>query len=365
MTGGILTSEDHLGDFEDSRLYIHESDATAIKGFLREMVTQSVIPFMEGRVMTWNDQVVSRRRGISGRFMSLSKRFAGFGSTRTTQPGISDNPGPSGSNYDILKGYYPSETAEGMMRQLADYAFMLRDWKHAYNTYELLRADFSNDKAWMYQAAASEMSVISYLLVPQNIGTKARSETIDQLLDISSYSYLTRCSKPAGAIRCITLAIELLKNRGPSAAEDAANWGAKLLELGILSPVAQAFITECIADCYRSRSMDGLLEIGSRRRRTAFWNTLASKTWLDCKLLFQARERLKLASISYRHDHRLELDVPFSSMQFFWGNLKHTILYVDNEFLLPKFDENNGILQQKPNLFVKNENIDDGKKHQF
>lgn len=314
---------------------------------------------MESRVMTWNDQVASKRRGISGRFMSLSKRFTGFGSTKATQPGITVSPSPSGSNYDALKGYYASETTEAMMRQLADYAFMLRDWKHAHNTYELLRIDFGNDKAWMYQAAASEMSAVSYLLTPQNIGTKARSETVDQLLEISSYSYLTRCSKPSGAIRCITLAIELLKSRGPSTAEDAANWGAKLLELGILTPIAQAFLTERIADCYRSHLKGELLELGSRRRRTAFWNTLASKTWLDCKMLYQARERLKLAISSYRHDHRFEPGVPFSSMQPFWENLKRTIMYVDNESFELKIDENHDEFHQKSNFMMKNHNVND------
>ena len=74
------------------------------------------------------------------------------------------------------------------MRQLADYAFMLRDWKLAYATYEFLRADFATDKAWMYHAAANEMSAISFLLIPQNLSSKSRSETVDQILEITSYS---------------------------------------------------------------------------------------------------------------------------------------------------------------------------------
>jgi hypothetical protein len=40
------------------------------------------------------------------------------------------------------------------MRKLADFAFMLRDWKLAHSTYDLLRTDFNNDKAWKYHAAA-------------------------------------------------------------------------------------------------------------------------------------------------------------------------------------------------------------------
>lgn len=40
------------------------------------------------------------------------------------------------------------------MRKLADYAFMLRDWKLALSCYDLLRTDFANDKAWRYHAGA-------------------------------------------------------------------------------------------------------------------------------------------------------------------------------------------------------------------
>jgi trafficking protein particle complex subunit 8 len=40
------------------------------------------------------------------------------------------------------------------MRKLADYAFMLRDWRLAHSTYDIVRKDFGNDKAWKYAAGA-------------------------------------------------------------------------------------------------------------------------------------------------------------------------------------------------------------------
>ncbi len=314
-------------------MYIHESDATAIKNFLREMVTQSIVPFMEGRVTTWNDQMASRRRGISGRFMSISKRLASFGSMKVSHSGPSASSGPNGSNFDAQQGYYVAETAEAQMRQLADHAFMLRDWKLAHTTYESLRADFRNDSAWLYHAAANEMFAVSYLLIPPNMGSKVRSDTIDKMLEIASYSYLIRCSKPSGAIRCLIIATELLQGGGSTGTEDAAKWGAKLLELGILTPIAQAFVTERIADCYRSRSGDGVLEIGSRKRQTAFWNTLAAKTWVDRGKLFQACSRLQLAGISYRTFDQQGINLPFPSMQTLWDKLEQTA-YSNNDELL-------------------------------
>lgn len=308
-------------------MYIHESDATAIKNFLREMVTQSIVPFMESRVTTWNDQVASRRRGISGRFMSMSKRLAGFGSIKAT------NPSTTGSNFDVQQGYYSSETPEAQMRQLADYSFMLRDWKLAHSTYELLRTDFRNDSAWLYHAAANEMFATSFLLAPQNMSSKVRTDTVDQILEIASYSYLKRCSKPSGAIRCLTVAIELLKSRGSAGAEDAAKWGAKLLEFGILTIIAQAFITERIADCYRSRPGAGLLRTGSRNRQTAFWDILAAKAWMDLGKFVRVRHRLQLASIAYQRFSDKAMTLPFPSMEPLWNELER-IEYPDQDDLL-------------------------------
>jgi hypothetical protein len=76
------TSEDD----EDPTPFIFESDASAIRSFVREMVTQSLIPSMERASAQWNDQVASRRRGISGRFMSLSKRFTTVGVRSSSGP---------------------------------------------------------------------------------------------------------------------------------------------------------------------------------------------------------------------------------------------------------------------------------------
>lgn len=266
--GFVAKSIGFTNDVEKSEQYLPESDVAAIRTFLREMVVQSIVPFMENRVMTWNDQVASRRRGISGRFMSLSKRWTGFGSTKTgtSSPGGTTS---SGTNYNSHAGFYPPDSPEATMRQLADYAFMLRDWRLAYTTYDLVRADFGHDKAWQYHAAANEMAAITSLLNSQTSMVRYRADLVDQMLDTASYSYLTRCALPWGAIRCLTLAVELLGSRGSICADDAARWGGRLLELDVLRPISQTMITERVADCYMSRST-------SRKRKAAFWNILAS-----------------------------------------------------------------------------------------
>lgn len=315
--------------------YIFDSDASALRSFLRELVTQSIVPFMENRIMTWNDQVASRRRGLSGRFMSLSKRWTSFGTSRTSSPNSSS---PSNSNYDPNLGIYAPSTPEATMRTLADYAFMLRDFRLAYSTYDFLRSDFAHDKAWAYHAAANEMAALSYLLIPQNASSgRSRTETVDQLLETATYSYLTRCSLPFGAIRTLTLAVELLKSRGPAAAEDAARWGGKLLELGVLSPIAQAFMAERMAECYRSRATGrGQLRLGAKRRQTAFWSLLAAESWMRVDKTTQARRQLYAARTLYTshpgphpptspNNNNKEIPLPFASMHPLWDALEQAI----------------------------------------
>lgn len=330
-------SEDYADDVELSDKYILESDAAAIKSLLREMVTQSIVPFMESRVMTWNDQVASRRRGIGGRFMSLSKRWTGFGTGKSTTPGAGVS-NPSGSNYDYQQGFYPPETPEATMRQLGDYAFMLRDYKLAYSTYDYLRADFGHDKAWSYHAAANEMAAISSLLTSHAFNSKSRSESLDQMLESAAYSYLTRCSLPFNVNRCLTIAIELLKSRGAIVADDAARWGGKLLELGVLTPGAQALTTERIAECYMSRRVPSLAAVGTRNRQAALWDVLGSESWMRLDNLDQAQVRLREASTLYGLGNQGSARLPFPSMQDLWQRLNSALRDASADDYLPLVD---------------------------
>lgn len=285
---------------------------------------------MESRVMTWNDQVASRRRGISGRFMSLSKRWTGFSSTKSNASTPGGN-NASGSNYNAQNGFYPPDTPEATMRQLADYAFMLRDWKLAFNTYDFLRTDFGQDKAWQYHAAANEMAAITSLVNPQPASLKSRSETIDQMLDTAAYSYLIRCTMPFSITRCLTVAVELLRGRGPVPAEDAARWGGKLLEFGALKPIAQALTTERVADCYMTRIDVLVPAIGSRRRQAALWKILASKSWGRLGRKEHARQRLLEASRLYAVAQDGTASLPFASMRALWNDVDYALKETDQD----------------------------------
>ncbi|KAL8916508.1 MAG: hypothetical protein Q9208_008486 [Pyrenodesmia sp. 3 TL-2023] len=292
--------------------YVFEPDAAALRSFIRELVTQSIVPFMEGRIVTWNDQVASKRRGIGGRFMSLSKRWTGFGASKASNFAA---PTASNSNFDPAKGYYPPESPEVIMRQLGDYAFMLRDFKLAFSTYDSIREDFNTDKAWLYHASATELACVSYLLIPQTLSNRSRSEMIDQKLNAALYSYLTRSSLPFGAVRSVILVAELLKGRGPAAAEDAAKWIIRLLNLGILTPLQQAFLTERIADIHHAQDGSSSLRLGSRRRQAVLWNTLASALWTKLDKPAEASCRLHECSRMMDGLSRGNVDPPFPAMR--------------------------------------------------
>lgn len=297
-----MSAQEELVDIERSEAqggpvdltrYIYESDATAIRTFIREMVTQSIIPTMERNISVWNDQVASKRKGISGRFITLSKRWTGFAGGTRNSTGSS-----SSSNYEA-SGYYRPDTPEAIMRKLADYAFMLRDWKLSMSTYELLRADFSNDKAWKYHAAANEMTALALLIMPQNMSSKTRLDNIVSMLDQASYSYNTRCSSPYGTLRSMALGLELLRMRGGSAVDEAVRWGTRIMESRITGQIGDALFKERMAVCCATKQGVGSLGWGSWRRKSAFWSVLGAEAWINQAKYIPAQRCLNEARNMY------------------------------------------------------------------
>ncbi len=279
--------------------YIFSSDATALRGFVRELIAQSIIYHMEQRIALWNEQIASRRRGISGRFMSLSKRWTGIG-TSARSSSSTMNVSTSG-NYDSLQGTYRYEDPESLLRKLADYAFMLRDYKLAASTYELLRGDYANDKAWKHLAGANEMCCVATLLNPltSSGSSKFKIENFDNMLETASYSYLSRCNDPALALRTILLGTELLKVRGRSASELAAKWAIRSLELNLVGSIGHVLVSERVASCFSERIGIGNTNWGTRRRKAALWNIMAADEWMKLGRAEIAAEKLDEAQELY------------------------------------------------------------------
>ena len=131
-------------------------DITRICALVKELVTQSVVPWMEARVREWNELWHSNRRGLTGRL---------FGAGRKLFSSRPNSPSPNATlGYNVVKGYYAITSVEALSRRLADFAFMLRDYKFASTVYDSLRRDSAQDRAWRYAAAATEMYGLSLLL---------------------------------------------------------------------------------------------------------------------------------------------------------------------------------------------------------
>ena len=316
------SSPDNNFNSDGLKSYLFEFDVAAIKTFIREMTTQSIVPFMEGRVAYWNDQVAARRRGISGRFMSLSKRWTGFGSTRGTKPSPTNTVTAAGNNSYSTQGFYLPDSPEAIMHRLAGYAFMLRDWKLSSSIYEILKTDFGDDKAWKYHAFVSEMLAISLLLTMPLAAPRLKLEAVDHALDAASYSYITRCANFPGAVRCLIVSAELLGTQSGSAAEGAGRWMTRLLELTIMSPLAQNLISERLSGSYTSQQGVGLEHVGSRRRKAAFWNLLAAEAWLSFGNLASAEARHCDAGQFYSSELTRNPLPLLSGMQSYWENVQ-------------------------------------------
>lgn len=355
-----LQETTQLIDLEQPSIpHIFSTDATSIRAFARELVSQSIVPFMEQRIALWNEQIASRRRGISGRFMSLSKRWGGIGglgSSRTSSAGNASTTSSSSGNYDTVQNHYRWDTPEALLRKMADFATMLRDYKLAASTYELLRSDFSNDKAWKYLAGANEMCCITNLLNPllsnsasSSSGGKSlpKLETLDSMLEAASYSYLTRCNEPALALRSILFVVELLKVRGRLASELASKWIVRVLELNLatISSNTHVLIAERVASCYagyRPQASapipDGLSPatirtgavstLSHRTRHAALWSLTSAEEWMKLGRASQAAARIDDAQELYaelQHHEAAMSNTGFREMNEFMVELSLTV----------------------------------------
>jgi len=144
-----------------------------------------------------------------------------------------------------------------------------------------------------------EMTVITLLLLGQSITAKTRADTIDVYLESACYSYVTRCSSFYAALRCILVAVELLRISGGSSAELAAKWANRALELKPKYDVGRAMITQRVGECYSVKKGAGSGSWGGRRRKAAMWHILAAETWIVLQKYTQARQCIDIAMSIY------------------------------------------------------------------
>ncbi|CAH7687002.1 ER-golgi trafficking TRAPP I complex 85 kDa subunit-domain-containing protein [Phakopsora pachyrhizi] len=188
--------------------FISEEDVLSLRLLLREFTLQSLIPHIERCVQQWNETLAASRKGITGRLFSVGRKYfskasaAGSGSSTSLIP-------QSPTAYNPITQSYPHQSQEAQTRRLADYSFMLGDYKFASQMYDYVRKDARDDKAWSYCSSAIQMIGICTLL---QSSSNQRSK-----LNVDLQSYLfdhLSIASSVGHLRMVMIYYEMSKAIG-------------------------------------------------------------------------------------------------------------------------------------------------------
>lgn len=173
-----------------------------------KFIAEHLIPHMERKIRIWDDQILAPRRSIASRFFSVSKKL------------FNNNNNENTSQFNFQENYYHKSSPEQIIRKLADWSLILKDFKYSYSVYDFIKKDYTNDKAWIYVASTQEMCMVSLLLVQtqlpntqaidKNTLRKIRHDIVEPSLDNLSYTYKSRLNLKTYSLRTHLVVIELL-----------------------------------------------------------------------------------------------------------------------------------------------------------
>ncbi|PIA17409.1 hypothetical protein COEREDRAFT_86042 [Coemansia reversa NRRL 1564] len=174
-------------------------DVAALKDSVKQMMVRSVVPHMQCMIRVLSDQTANQRRGITGRLFSAGRRYFGASAKTTSTLVAVDG--------DV---YFRYDSPEALMRKLADYSFMLKDFRFAQSVYQVARRDFQSEKAWKCYAGAQEMVGVCKLMLEIHA---SRAE-FDSNFEDAAAMYFHKTQTPCQylALRTIIIYYELLKH---------------------------------------------------------------------------------------------------------------------------------------------------------
>ncbi|KAJ2189233.1 hypothetical protein EV181_001740 [Coemansia sp. RSA 532] len=174
-------------------------DVTALRDTVKQMMVRGIVPHMQYMIRVLSDQTANQRRGITGRLFSAGRRY--FGTAAKASNTLTGVDGDT---------YFRYDSAEAQMRKLADYSFMLKDFRFAQSVYQVARRDFQSEKAWKCYAGAQEMVGVCKLMLEVHA---TRAEFDSNFEDaVTMYLHKTHAPCQHLAIRCIIIYYELLKH---------------------------------------------------------------------------------------------------------------------------------------------------------
>lgn len=223
-----------------SRLLTHIYDTISF------IVEEMMIPFMHRKLVFWDETVLQPRKSI---FQS-NKFFRRFISPKSNHPiahKVNDPQDPAEG--DIM---FPASSPEFLLRKLADWSFMLSDFKKAYSIYDLLTKDFESYP--QYLAPCLEYKTISLLMGAQNIITAKTIKTeVDPLMTRAIEQYKKQDEKHSlRVIHCILTFSDLLLSLSDTWVSSplAVNYLTYIQKSHLLGPYATVIILERIAYAY-------------------------------------------------------------------------------------------------------------------
>ena len=137
-------------------------DKLAIRRFIAQMITLSLIPSIETRIFNLNVSVTNGKKGVKNVFKSLwrkPKESTGINtsihsSRSTSAQGIESK---SRSNVDVK---YRFDSIESQTRLLADTLFLMRDFEASLSMYRLVKDDYKIDGNLFHYASVNEMMAL-------------------------------------------------------------------------------------------------------------------------------------------------------------------------------------------------------------
>lgn len=194
---------------------------------ISRIVQELMIPFMHRKILFWDESVLQPRRSIfqSSKFLRRFMSKSNQNELNRTKTDRVDNA------ESIVK--FNSASPEFSLRKLADWSFMLSDFKASYSIYELLSKDWESYPD--YLAPCLESRVVSLLMGAQNIITAKTIKTeIEPLITRSIDQYQLKSElNPLRLTHCILTCADLLLSLSDT-------WVSSPLAVGYLNKILES-----------------------------------------------------------------------------------------------------------------------------
>ncbi|KAK6463975.1 ER-golgi trafficking TRAPP I complex 85 kDa subunit-domain-containing protein [Scheffersomyces coipomensis] len=204
-------------------IQIPKSIDSVLRHRFYDFINKYLIPHMQSKIRIWDDQRLQPKKSITGRLFSASRKLFNnnsdsnlSSSTSSTSSGVINSAVP----FNSIEHYYHKSSSEQIIRKLADWSLILKDFKYAYSTYDLIKKDYTNDKAWVYVASIQEMCIVSLLLAQTQEGTvnsidkstlrRIRYDIIEPYIDNLSYTFKSRLNIKTYSFKTLLITVELL-----------------------------------------------------------------------------------------------------------------------------------------------------------